>query len=291
MRLDFVAVPHVRLVSAEVLKLRTTQAWWLFLVGFPVVSALAVAMNANGNNQELHPAKDVTNYAQLVAQGPYFRSPAGAATMAASMMTSGQFVLVLITLILGVHVMTSEFAARTITATFLVEPRRPQVVLAKLTVSGLFGVTFWAIATVLGGVAAPLFLAAEHLPSPAFNSSVVVRAVLMGLLAFVLWGLIGLGLGAVLRNQAIAVVAAIGIYAGGFFVVKLIVTLLYNASHISWLPGLAVLAPAEATDVMITAGRAFAGAPPWWVGALIMTGYAIALTRAGIVQAQRTDIT
>jgi hypothetical protein len=36
--------------------------------------------------------------------------------------------------------------------------------LAKVIVCALFGVAFWAIATVLDGVATPFFLAAEHLP-------------------------------------------------------------------------------------------------------------------------------
>lgn len=283
-------VAHARLVSAEAMKIRTTRAWWLFVIGFPVISAAAVFMNSQGNDSQLHPPKDATDYAQLVKLGPYLRSPAGAAATAASMMTSGQFLLVLITLMLGVHVMTSEFGARTVTSTFLAEPRRSRVVLAKLVLSGLFGAAFWVIATAAGGIATPLFLAAEHLPASAFGSSVVVRAVLMGLLAFVLWGVFGLGLGAVLRNQVIAVVAAIGVYAGGFIVAEGIAHLLYYVWHSSWLLGLAVLAPAEATNVMLTAGQAFQGAPPWWAGTLVLTGYCVALAAVGVAAIRRLDI-
>jgi ABC-2 type transport system permease protein len=197
----------------------------------------------------------------VLAQAAAARTASSAAALAASMMTSGQFLLVLITLMLGVHVATSEYGARTMTSTFLVEPRRPRVVVAKVVVSGLFGVAFWVIATVLDGVATPLFLAAEHLPRSAFSSPAVVRSVLMGMLAFVLWALFGLGLGAVLRNQVVAVVAAIGVYAGGVAVVDLIIHLLYDALHASWLLSLEVLAPAEASNVMITAHKAFNDAP------------------------------
>ena len=146
------------------------------------------------------------------------------------MMTSGQFLLVLITVMLGVYVATSEYTARTMTSTFLVEPRRSRVMLAKVIVSGLSGVAFWTITTVLDGVATLVFLAAEHLPPSAFSSSVAVRVALMGLPAYVLWALFGLGLGAVLRNQFVAVVAAIAVYAGGVLAVELITHLLYAPS-------------------------------------------------------------
>ena len=159
-----------------------------------------------------------------------------------------------------------------------------------MIVCGLFGAAFWAIATMLDGVATPLFLAAEHLPSSAFSSPVVVRAALMGLLAYMLWALFGLGLGAVVRNQIVAAVAAIGIYAGGVVVVDLVIHLLYDAFHASWLLSLLVLAPAEASNAMITAGKAFPDAPPWWVGGLVLAGYGVALTAAGGISIRRSDI-
>jgi hypothetical protein len=84
----------------------------------------------------------------------------------------------------------------------------------------------------------------------------------MGLLAYVLWALFGLGLGAVLRSQVVAAVAAIAVYAGGAVAVELITHLLYGAFHASWLLSLTVLAPAQASNVMITAGTAFQDARP-----------------------------
>lgn len=96
-------------------------------------------------------------------------------------MTSGQGLLWLVTLLLGVHMVTGEYAERTMTSTFL---------------------------------------AAQHLPEAAFGSSDVARAVVPGLPAYVLWALFGVGLGAVLRSQVPAVVAAIAIYAGGFAVAR-----------------------------------------------------------------------
>jgi hypothetical protein len=276
------------------MKVRTTRVWWLFLTGFPALVAMAVLVNWLGNHSVLYPP--LSDYpesgrAAVLAQAASARSASGAAAIAASMMTSGQFLLVLVTMMFGVYLVTSEFAARTMTPTFLVTPRRGRVIAAKLVTAAAFGVAFWAIATVMDGVATPFFLAAQRLPSSAFYTSDVLRAVVMGLLAYVLWALLGLGLGAVLRSQVIAIVAAIAIYAGGFVVVELFVHLLYDVFHASWLLGAAVLAPAEASNVMITAGQAFAHAPPWWVGALVLVSYAVALAAIGAALIRRSDVT
>jgi hypothetical protein len=41
---------------------------------------------------------------------------------------------------------------------------------------------------------------------------------------------------------------------------------------------------------MLTPATAFPHAPPPWAGALIMAGYALALTAAGIIQTRRHDV-
>lgn len=286
---SWVAV-SARLVRAEVMKIRTTRAWWLFAGGFAALTALAALGSWASHHVQLYPPSDLTNEADALAQAAADRTPAGAAAVAASMMTSGQGLLVLVTLLLGVHVVTSEYAARTVTSTLLVTPRRELVIGAKLVTAAAFGTGFWAIATVADGVVTPVFLAVQHLPGSALGSSDVLRAVVMGLLAYVLWALFGVGLGAVLRNQVVAAVAAIAIYAGGFAVVELAVHLLNSAYHGSWLLGLAVLAPAQASNVMIASGRAFQGAPPWWVGALVLAGYAVVLAGFGVAVIRRQDV-
>jgi len=279
-----------RLVRAEVMKIRTTRAWWLFVGGFAVCTALAALLGWTGHHTELYPPSGLTNEADALAQAARDRTQAGADALAASMMTVGQGLLVLVALLLGVQVATSEYDARTMTSTFLVTPRRELVIGAKLVTTAAFGAAFWAVTTVVNGMMTRVFLAAGHLPG-SLGSSDVVRAVAMALLAYVLWALFGLGLGAVLRNQAVAAVAAIAIYAGGLAAVELVVHLLYDTFHTSWLLGLAVLAPAEAANVMIATGQAFQGAPPWWAGAVVMAGYGLALTAAGVIQIRRRDVT
>jgi hypothetical protein len=277
-------------VRAEIVKLRTTPAWWRFIGGFAALIAVTALFGWLSHNAELHPPPDLTNEAEALAQAAADRTPAGAAKLAASLMTSGQALLVLVTLLFSVYVVTGEYAARTMTSTLLVTPHRRQVIGAKLATAVGFGVGCWAFATVVDGVMTPVFLAVEHLPSGAWSSWDVLRAVVRGLLAYALWALFGLGLGAVLRNQTAAVVAAMVIYAAGYAVVALITNLLYDRFHASWLLGLAVVAPAEASHVMIAPGRAFHGAPPWWVGALVLAGYGVVLAGFGAAALRRKDV-
>jgi len=278
-----------RLISAEIMKIRTTRAWWIFLGIFTLFSAVALLNNFLSHHYQLYPQQDLADRAQALAQAAEARTPAGAAAIAASMMTSGQFLSVLIVMLLGIHVVTSEIAQRTVTATFLVTPRRERVIVAKLAAAGAFGALFWLITTVLDGVVTPVFMASQHI-SASLTGQGVIRAVLLGLLAFLLWAAFGLGLGVVMRSQVASVVAGIAIYAGGFAVVELVCHGLYDVYHQAWLLAAPVIAPAVASQVMITPAPAFPHAPPQWTGAVIMAGYALILTAAGIVQIRRHDI-
>ena len=55
--------------------------------------------------------------------------------------------------------------------------------------------------------------------------------------------------------------------------------------------GAPVIAPAVASMVMITPGRAFAHAPPQWAGLLVMAGYAVAFGVVGVALTRRRDVT
>jgi ABC-type transport system involved in multi-copper enzyme maturation permease subunit len=279
-----------RLVGAEIMKLRTTRAWWLFIGGFALVTALVLARNALGTHYELFPQPDTSDRAQALLQAAQDRTPGGVAVVTASLMTSGQTLTVLFALLLGSYVITSEYGNRTVTVTFLTVPRRERVVAAKLAAAASLGALFWLIATVVNGVVVPVFMASQHLSAP-LTAMAVVRSVALSLPAFILWAAFGLGLGAVIRSPSIAVFAGLACFAGGFAAVAGASQLLFNLVHQDWLFGARVIAPAVASQVMITSGRAFPHAPPQWVGAVVMTGYGVALTAVGIIQTRRRDVT
>ena len=278
----------VRLLRAEFMKIRTTSTGWLFLTGFIMFTVLALTINGFGSHYQLHPQQGLASGAQALAQAAQARSPAGVATMAASMMTSGQRIGVLFALLLGVLIVTSEFANQTAAVTFVTVPRRATVIMAKVYAAACCGALFWLVSTVLAAVATPLFLYSQHV-STSLAGWDVTRSVLLNLLAFVAWGVFGLGLGAVLRSQTGSLFAAIGVYAGSFGAEPFF-SELHNLFHQYWILAAPVIAPAVASEVMVTSGPAFPYAPPGWVGGVILTGYTLALVAAGIALTKRRDV-
>jgi ABC-2 type transport system permease protein len=278
----------VRLLRAEFMKIRTTSTGWLFLTGFIMFTAMALTINGFGQHFLLYEQQGQPDGAQALAQAAQARTPAGVAAIAASMMTSGQRIGVMFAMLLGVLIVTSEFANQTAAVTFVTVPRRTTVITAKLAAAACSGALFWLVGTVIAAVTTPLFLYSQHV-STSLAGWTVARAVLLNLVAFVAWGVFGLGLGAVLRNQGASVVAALAVYAGSFGA-ELVFTLLYNVFHQGWLLGMPVIAPAVASEVMITSGPAFPYAPPGWVGGVIMIGYTVALVPAGIALTKRRDV-
>ena len=285
---DGTGTTQVRLLRAEFMKLRTTSTGWLFLTGFIVFTVAALTINGFGSHYELYPQQGLVSRAQGLAEAAQARSPAGLAAIASSMMTSGQRVGVLFALLLGVVIVTSEFASQTAAVTFVTVPRRVTVIRAKVAAAACCGALFWLVGTVMAAVATPLFLYTQHV-SASLAGWMVTRSVLLNLLAFVAWAVFGLGLGAVLRSQMASVIAAVGVYAGSFGAETLF-TLLYNLFHQSWLLGAPVIAPALAYTVMIMSGQAFPDAPAGWVGGVIMIGYTVALVAGGIALTKRRDV-
>ncbi len=280
----------LRLVKAEITKVRTTSIWWLFLISFTVYTALALISNGFSHHYQLYPQQGISDPAQALAQAALARTPAGGAAIAASMMTSGQFLGVLFAMLLGILILTSEFAHQTATATFMTVPRRAAVIMAKLAAAACCGALFWLVSTTINGVTTPIYLYSQHLSTP-LTGPIVIRSVLLNLLAFVIWAIFGLGLGALIRSQVASVVTGIAVYLGGFAAVELVFHVIYNLSHQGWVLGAAVIAPAVASNVMITPGRAFPHAPPQWAGLIVMVGYALVLTTAGIAIIRRRDVT
>jgi hypothetical protein len=120
--------------------------------------------------------------------------------------------------VLGVLAITSEFSSGMIRATLAAAPRRPLVLAAKAAVLA-------AVALAAGEILAFASFAAGELalrspaPHAALGQPGVLRAVLMGGAYPALIGLIGLGLGAVIRHTAGAICAL----AGLLFVVPLVI--------------------------------------------------------------------
>jgi ABC-2 type transport system permease protein len=279
-------------VRAEIMKLRTTKVWWLFLVGVVVLTAWMLLRNGAAHHYELYPPLDQyqeQDRAQAAATAAQSQTYAGRAGIAADMVTSGQFFGALLAMLLGLLTVTNEYAHQTATATFLTNPHRGAVIAAKLAAATGIGVLFWAASTAIDVVVTPIYLNSQHI-SVALTDWIPLRSVLLNLLAYVMWGIFGVGLGSLFRSQVGAVVTGMVVYLGGIAAALAIVRLVYMAYAHTWVMGAAVIAPSVASLVMTTPGRAFDHAPPEWAGLLVMVGYAIVLSTAGVLQTRRRDV-
>jgi ABC-2 type transport system permease protein len=112
--------------------------------------------------------------------------------------------------VLGILTITSEFSSGMIRATLAAAPRRPMVLAAKAAVLGVAGLVvgeILAFAAFLAGQAA----LASPAPHATLSQPGVLRAVLMGGAYLCLMGLIGLGIGAIVRHAAGAIAVVVGI--------------------------------------------------------------------------------
>jgi ABC-2 type transport system permease protein len=182
--------------------------------------------------------------------------------------------------LIGVLAMTSEFRHGTIRATFVFTPARIRVVAAKVLASILVGVGFGALAAGLALGAGVAMIRARGYDVLLDGGD--VRRLLVGTMVMsALWAALGIGLGAVLRNQ---VVAIIGLFAW-VFVVEIIL--------FQYLPGVGRYAPGAAGTAMTgdTVGDSSVHLLSAPTGGTLLAGYAAAFVLAGALVTSRRDVT
>jgi ABC-2 type transport system permease protein len=172
----------------------------------------------------------------------------------------------------GAMAITGEIRYGTIRPTFLVTPRRGTVVVAKLAVSALAGIVFGLVAEALMAGAVAWALAARGIHNQ-LDGGDYARLLVGGTAAAAIWAAIGLGVGAVVRNQ---VGTLVGLCAWILLVENL---LLFVPDADRFTPGGAGLALAGKPDELATA-----------VGVALLVGYAAAVSAAGWLTTVRRDV-
>lgn len=180
--------------------------------------------------------------------------------------------------ILGILVVSSEYATGTIRATLAAAPRRPMVLVAKILVFG-------AVTLVLAEIAAfaSFFLGQGLLSAPAphatLSSPGAVRAVAGSGLYLCVVGLLALGIAVLVRHTA----GAIGAYVGVILVLPIVVSALPGSLEYR----IERLLPLEIGSAMINNPSPDAFGP--WTGFLILCGYTALVLAAGAVLLVRRD--
>ncbi|GAA2355594.1 ABC transporter permease [Dactylosporangium salmoneum] len=191
----------------------------------------------------------------------------------------------------GTLAVTSEYRHRTAAVTFLFAPRRGQVLVAKLATYAVVGLAYGLI---LGGTAAvALFTAAAARGVSLGLPAATVLALLARIsVAMMVYLLVGVGMGALIRNQIAALCIVIGYLYLGEPVLMMIpgVNALYPI-----LPGGATAALTDFTylaDAMSEQlGNGAVGLLPPAAGALLLTAYALTASAIAVIVPMRRDIT
>jgi ABC-2 type transport system permease protein len=178
--------PIVRLVGIELLKLRTTPAAWVTLAITAVLTVTSVTTSVLlAGRPGTEPVGSVANVSKVLA---------------VAVVTS------IVMLILGILTSAGEDRHRTSLSTYLAEPHRGRVLIAKMITAGGLGAIGGAATFGLAlAIAVPLYAArgVHHLP-------VDVPTFWLGTtLVTACYGLLGVALGALTRNTVAAIIGAL----------------------------------------------------------------------------------
>lgn len=274
----------MNLIRSELMKIRTTNTWWVFgLIALPLWG-LALFFNYLQSQFLLDPEQRAT------AQGENPEQLAAAADLtniAANLYTSGQSFGVLIVMLLGIIVVTSEFFHQTATTTFLTTPHRTAVIIAKLVAAAVLGVLFWVVTTALNLAIVPLVMSSLDQGSQ-LGDDAVWRSIGLNGLAYLLWAVFGVGLGVLIRSQIGATVTAIVAYFAGSIGAAIFFGV-FAERFGDWINNLQVLVPSLASNLMVT-GEQLPGSPPQWAGAAVLIGYTLLTGVIGTLVVRRRDI-
>ncbi|MDQ6613494.1 MAG: ABC transporter permease [Actinomycetota bacterium] len=182
--------------------------------------------------------------------------------------------------VFGALSITSEIRHGTIRPTLLATPGRGRVIAAKVTAAAVTGAGFGLIAQAAAVGLASAGLAARSIPV-AFNGGDIAQLLAGGAAAAALWAAIGVGVGAVTRNQVGAVVG-------------LCVWLLAaETSLIGSIPSIGKFAPGELAGALagaIQEQTASTNLVAPALGGLLLVAYAAAFFVAGSIATTRRDI-
>jgi ABC-2 type transport system permease protein len=195
---------------------------------------------------------------------------------------NGIFLAQLAVGVLGVLVMSSEYATGQIRATFGATPQRNLVLAAKVVV-------FMVVVFVVGLVACftaffvgqAILGGSTKLHNASLGDPGVLRAVIGGALYLAVLGALGIGLGTILRRTAGAIAALVGLL--------LILPILVNFLPSPWNTDISKYLPLQAGNAVFHTAKLASTDLALWVGFAVFCAYAVASLALGAVLLARRD--
>ncbi len=242
----------IALLRSELFKLRTTRT--SLVIGLSLIALVMLVTLVSGFTEHVETLAQRPDQFQLLANGSI------ASAFAA---------------LVGVLALTSEFRHGTIRPTLLATPNRTRVVAAKIAASAIAGAVLGVIGVAFSFGLGRLVMSLRGIPAVLDHRDLAL--VLGGSVAVsVLWGALGAGVGAAVRNQVGAIVGL------------LVWSLLVESILFALVPSVGRYLPGEAGDALAQVERQhLLGVLP---GSLVLLGYVAAAAVLGAVVTARRDV-
>jgi hypothetical protein len=244
------------LVRAELLKLRTLRTFWWTVastLAFVPVS-IALAMQVGSDSASIHGREGFRNVIAAASSGG------------------------ILMIVIGIMLMAGEFRFNTATSMFLITPERRRVVGAKLAAAGTVGIATGVVASLLTLAIALPWLHSRNVELGAHSADIIV-VVLGGIASTALGGLVGVGIGALMRNQTLAITFT------------LVWTFLVESMLTNFAPGIGRWFPGGAASAMSGVRSTGGDLLPIWAAAALFAAYGLAFSVAGTRFVVRRDVT
>ena len=241
-------------LSAELFKLRTTRTSWAVILGaIGLVVLISVIAAATGSFAATEDAgEDLLQISGLVQ---------------------------LFALVIGILAVATEFRHGTITPSLLAVPDRTRLVLAKLITALIAGALLGLAASGLCAVITLPILSARDAGTGS-DSTEIINLIVGNTAACALFAALGVGLGALIRNQVGAIIGALGY----LFVVEPLLGVIPGFSDTvqKWFPGGASSEVAGTSGLDDPLGQLPAG--------ILLAAYAAVFLVAGILMIRSRDV-
>lgn len=251
----------IRLVGGEFRKLFTTKLWLWLLLGAFAVTAMFLGFTIGFDGQEGNP------------QAP-LSTPEGQRNLFGAAGGAGIFAL-----ILGIIAVTGEFRHQTVTPTFLATPHRGRVVVSKLLFYAAVGVGYGVAVLALAVAIVLPSLSAKDIDFSLTSNGIpgAMGGVVVGIAVY---AVLGVGIGALIRNQIAAVVGAL-VYL--FVVEGFVAALPTIRDYYKYFPG-------GANAALTGTQQPNTALLEPWAGGLLLVAYGVVFAIAGSWLAVRRDV-
>jgi ABC-2 type transport system permease protein len=252
----------IALMRSEWRKVTTIKLGWGMLLGAMALAAVGVVAQIASNGAQGSGVLALTD-------------PGTQKAIAASASSAYLF-----SIVVGIMLITTEFRYFTSRPTFLIEPRRGRVIVAKVLVAALVGIIYGIVCVALTAAIMIPWFSAKGITIGWIDNG-VLQSLLSALAVIAIFAVVGIGIGVLVRNQIAAVICAL-VY---LFVLEPLITIIPVIQNVyPYLPGAAAAAITGANR-----GSSASHLDPLQ-GGLVLLGWGLVFAVAGWIFTIRRDI-